>query len=284
VVFKSTVRAIFFGCEIDVDFTLHKSATYSANISKQPHQKLKPFAVFRFLLFKSNQSTKFSGDKKVANSNSLVGQVGNTNYDSSEFMSNTAYQFSQFLEDGANGLFDLHTDPTIPTNPIAPAPSPIVPAPSPIAPAPDPIAPAPSPDPIDPGETLDEALDLGIFDGSGTLNVPGEVGGSDPIDLYQFSISQNNNFNFTLDGMSADADLVLIDSNNVVLTASVNTDSNAEVLDVSLEAGTYFLGVASYDGYETSYDLSVSGGEYALSATTDTIADPMPVSPELFDC
>ncbi|MBE9044695.1 pre-peptidase C-terminal domain-containing protein [Pleurocapsales cyanobacterium LEGE 10410] len=213
----------------------------------------------------------------MTNSNSLVGQVGNSNYDSSELLGNTTYQFSQLLEDRANGVFDLHTDATIPTNPVAPAPSPIAPAPSP-------IAPAPSPDPIDPGETIDEALDLGIFDGSGFLTQTGDVGSSDPIDLYQFTISQNNNFNFVLEGMSADADLHLVNTSGQIIAASENADLNAEFLDVNLGAGTYFLGVASYDGIDTSYDLSVYGGEYAMSSLPNEIADPSLMPSEDFVC
>lgn len=119
---------------------------------------------------------------------------------------------------------------------------------------------------IDPGETVDEALDLGIFDGSGFLSHTGDVGSSDPVDLYQFSISQNNNFNFVLEGMSADVDLHLVDVNGAILARSENISTDAEILTASLPAGTYFLGAASYNNLDTSYNLHVIGGENALTS------------------
>jgi hypothetical protein len=165
-----------------------------------------------------NQLT-FSGDKKMTNSNSLV---GNTNFESGEF------------------AFTTEIDPTV---------------------APDPIASE------DPGETLDLALDFGAFDGTGMLTHTEGIGASDPTDLYQFNISQSNDFNFVLEGMSADADLLLIDGNGEVIAVSENLDTDAEILTGSLPAGTYFLGVNSYDGIDTDYNLHAIGGENALSLT-----------------
>lgn len=137
-------------------------------------------------------------------------------------------------------------------------------APAPIALG-DPII---SPDLIaseDPGETLDLALDFGAFDGDGMLSHSEGVGASDSTDLYRFSISQSNDFNFVLEGMSADADLHLVDINGEILAASENYNTDAEILIGSLPAGTYFLGVDSYDGIDTDYNLHAVGGENALS-------------------
>ena len=184
----------------------------------------------------------------------LEGLVGNTNYDSSEFQSNTAYQFSQFLDFQETGLYDTPTNPTI---------------------YPDVTIPTDSTVTIDPGETLDEALDFGAFDGSGGFTYTDAVGSSDPVDLYQFNITQNNNFNFVLGGLSADADLQLVDSNGDILVASENYNTDAEILTASLPAGTYYLGVAFYDGIDTSYNLSVFAGENASSpAEIDAVVDP----------
>lgn len=187
---------------------------------------------------------------------SLEGLVGNTNYPLSEFQSNTAAQFSQHLENQANGLLDVPISPVVPT-PVSPG----IPT--------DPTI------PTDPGETIDLALDLGIFDGDGALTHTDDVGSSDPMDLYQFSISQNNEFNFVLEGMSADVDLHLVDSNGEILIASENLNTDAEILTASLPAGTYFLGVASYDNTDTNYNLSVFGGENSLTSAEIDGFDPM---------
>ncbi|MGL5834195.1 MAG: PPC domain-containing protein [Waterburya sp.] len=182
---------------------------------------------------------------------SLEGLVGNTNYDSSDFTSNTAYQFSQFLENQANSLDDTSTVSTSPAMTTDPTIT------------------------IDSGETIDEALDLGIFDGNGSLITTDGVGSSDLVDLYEFSIGEGNDFNFVLDGLSADADLRLVDSNGEILAASENLNTDMEILTASLPAGTYFLGVASHDNIDTSYNLSVFGGENALtSSETQEVVDP----------
>ena len=92
-----------------------------------------------------------------------------------------------------------------------------------------------------------------------------EVGASDPTDLYQFSISQSNDFNFVIEGMSADTDLSLMDSNGEIIAVSENYDTDIEILTGSLLAGTYFLGVESYDSMDTDYNLHAIAGENALS-------------------
>ena len=127
--------------------------------------------------------------------------------------------------------------------------------------------------PNDPGATIDMALDFGAFDGDGWLAYEESVSGSDPVDLYQFSIGQSNNFNFVVEGMMADVDLHLVDQNGAIIAASENLNTDVEILAGSLPAGTYYLGVASYDGLDTSYNLHVIGGESALStAEIDAVA------------
>lgn len=190
---------------------------------------------------------------------SLLGLVGNTNYESDEFLSSTAYLFSQHNENLANGLYDTPTDLSINIDPV-PSSN---------------ILPETNITPIDPGETIGQALDFGSFDGDGALSHTEVVGSGDPVDLYQFSISQNNEFNFVLEGLSADADLHLVDSNGAILVASDNLDTSVEILTASLPAGTYYLGVAFYDGLDTSYNLHAIGGENALSiAEINTFVDP----------
>ena len=125
-----------------------------------------------------------------------------------------------------------------------------------------------APDPIafeDPGETFDSALDFGAFDGTGMLTHSEGVGASDPTDLYRFDISQTNNFNFVVEGMSADVDLSIIDSSGEVIAVSENANTDIEVLTGSLPVGTYFLGVNSYDLMDTDYNLHAVGGENAMS-------------------
>ena len=130
----------------------------------------------------------------------------------------------------------------------------------------------------DPGDTLDTAYDLGLFSGSGSVVLQDAVGSSDPVDAYQFSVDQSNEFSFTVDGLSGNVDLGIYDGNGELLATSENVGTEAEILSGTLTAGTYYLGVVSYDGVDTSYDLTIAGGDQALaSLSVETGAEAMPV-------
>ncbi|MFM2313401.1 MAG: hypothetical protein RLZZ04_2677 [Cyanobacteriota bacterium] len=151
-------------------------------------------------------------------------------------------------------------------------------------------------DPIDPTETtipsntdplnpdsidttsVDEGdfYDLGIFDTDLSGIVTDDLTSSGTLDVYQFTVEGDTDFSFTLDGLSADADLYLFDENYELIGASENYDLDAEGLDGNLIDGTYFLGVSSFDGEATDYDLTISSGEFAFSSGgADSSADLM---------
>lgn len=177
----------------------------------------------------------------------LVGQVGNTNYDSTDFTSNTAFQFSQFLENQKNGLYDDNlNDPILISN-----------DPSVIA---DPTI------NINTEETFTGIPDIGILNGDTSINFADSVDVTNIADGYQFTIEQSTDVRITLDGLSADADLGILSPSGELLALSENLDVASEVLEGNLAAGTYILGVVAYEGAETGYDLTVSTGDFALSS------------------
>lgn len=121
-----------------------------------------------------------------------------------------------------------------------------------------------------------EAYDLGIVDTDVSGVVTEDLTSSGTFDIYQFTVEGDTDFSFTLDGLSADADLYLFDENSELIGASENYDLDAEALNGSLTDGTYFLGVSSYDGEATDYDLTISSGEFAFSSEgADLSADLM---------
>ena len=202
----------------------------------------------------------------MTNSNSLVGLVGTTNYDLSEFESTTAYQFSQFLENQENGLYDtpadldLYTEPTVPDNSFTNA------------------VPNGSVTTIDTGETTFDLYSLDILNDSDTIDFVDSIEGSNHPDIYQFSIDQSNEIAITLDGLSADADLWLYDSNYELVAVSNNPSFEAETLSGTLNAGNYTLGVVSYDGDDTDYSLSIQTGELASATGIDPASESVPGS------
>lgn len=193
---------------------------------------------------------------------SLEGLVGNTNYDSSDFTSTTAYIFSQHIQNQANGLYDDNlNDPILIPNDLSIIADPTI--------------------PIDTGETSTQVQDIGILNGDNSINFVDSVDVTNVADMYQFTIDQSNDVSITLDGLSADADLGIFSSSGEILEVSENADMAAEILEVNLSAGTYFVGVASYQGAETNYDLTISSGNSALSSVeTNLGVDPVSMSPE----
>ena len=202
----------------------------------------------------------------MTNSNSFEGLVGNTNYELEEFESTTAYQFSQFLENEANGLYDtptdldLYTDPTVSDNSSTTA------------------VPNSSMTTIDTGETTFDLYSLDILNDSDTIDFVDSIEGSNHPDIYQFSIDQSNEVAITLNGLSADADLWLYDSNYEIVAVSNNPSFEAEILSGTLDAGNYTLGVVSYDGYDTDYSLSIQTGEFASATGIDPASESVPGS------
>jgi hypothetical protein len=158
------------------------------------------------------------------------------------------------------------TDPTIPTEPTTPTTptDPTIPT--------EPTAPT---TPTDPGDTLDTASDLGLFSGDSSITIQQTVGSSDFVDLYQFTVDQSNDLSITLDGLSGDVDLYLYDSNGELLAGSATDGTVAESFSGTIESGTYFLEVYSYDGIDTNYDLTLSPLEVDATADAFAVSDDL---------
>jgi VCBS repeat-containing protein len=104
--------------------------------------------------------------------------------------------------------------------------------------------------------SLKVARNLGNL-GKGSVELEGSVSSSDPVDRYQFSLTQaTNKFKLTLGDLESNADVYLLDGNGNVVVSSTNSGTRAEVLNnFSLLAGTYFIEVRQVSG-NTSYELS----------------------------
>lgn len=139
-------------------------------------------------------------------------------------------------------------------------------------------------------EELSTATDLGTVTGSKTLN--NFVGNDDPTDVYRFTLDTTSNVNITLSGLSADADLVLIqdvDGDGVlgeevhsqeaeIIELSELEGTESESIDRLLQAGTYFIQVEEYEG-DTNYDLSLNITPFTPPA--DTAPNTIPTARDL---
>ena len=95
-------------------------------------------------------------------------------------------------------------------------------------------------------------------------------------DLYSFSLKGRSSFNLTLDGLSADADVKLIQDKNAngkfdqgeTIADSNNGGKLAESIHTDLAAGTYYIEVYPYGNIETNYRLSVSAVPFDSAGNT----------------
>ncbi|MEA5499132.1 PPC domain-containing protein, partial [Limnoraphis robusta] len=104
------------------------------------------------------------------------------------------------------------------------------------------------------GNTLETAQDLGILTPGVDGGAFGEIGNSDPEDYFRFTLDTPSSLEVVLQGLTADADLEILDSNGNFITSSINYGSTSENLQLELEAGDYFARVYEL-GSPTPYDL-----------------------------
>lgn len=112
------------------------------------------------------------------------------------------------------------------------------------------------------GTTLQSAFELGSITG---LDVVQEsISSTAEHDYYRFTVSTQQSINVLLNGLTANADLQLLDaSGNQVKDAfgrdsKLHTGTAPEVRSRILDAGTYYLHVYG-DNVNTSYELSILG-------------------------
>ncbi|MFN9630062.1 MAG: S8 family serine peptidase [Cyanobacteriota bacterium] len=120
------------------------------------------------------------------------------------------------------------------------------------------------------GNTLATARNIGTL--SGAQSFSDWVGSTDTNDFYRFSLSQSSNFNLSLNGLSSDADVQLLNSAGSVLVSSTNGSNASESISRLLAADTYYIRVYPYSG-NTSYSLSLSATPSApLDQAGNTLA------------
>ncbi|EPF20199.1 S8 family serine peptidase [Microcystis aeruginosa] len=110
------------------------------------------------------------------------------------------------------------------------------------------------------GNTLATARAITV--GSSTTSYTDWVGSTDTNDYYRFTLANSGNFNLGLTGMTADADVLLLNSSGSVIASSVRAGTASESITRQLSAGTYYIRVYPYSG-NTNYNLAVSAAPLA---------------------
>jgi Ca2+-binding RTX toxin-like protein len=132
---------------------------------------------------------------------------------------------------------------------------------------------APPSIPVDPGQTLGTAYNIGSL--TGIKEFKEFVGNSDTLDYYKFSLAGNNSIKLSFTGVTQnylDVDIYqdtnsngLIDINERLYTDYAGVSRNGEI-NATLTAGTYYVGVRQ--------DTPSSNSNYTLQLVNNTVPDP----------
>src|SRR5207237_2610767 len=103
------------------------------------------------------------------------------------------------------------------------------------------------------GNTLGTARALNITTSPQIFN--DYVDSLDTNDYYSFTFTSRSTLNLSVNGMSGDADVQLLNSSGQYLQGSTRGSTNPESINTTLDAGTYYIGVYPYSGASTYYNL-----------------------------
>jgi hypothetical protein len=107
--------------------------------------------------------------------------------------------------------------------------------------------------PVD--NTLTTARAVGTLIGTQSFN--DWVGSADTNDYYSFNVGTQSNFSLSLTGLSADADVQLLNSSGTVISSSAAGGTTSESITRQLSAGTYYVRIYQYSR-NTTYSLSLT--------------------------
>ncbi|MEW6496974.1 MAG: S8 family serine peptidase [Cyanobacteriota bacterium] len=132
------------------------------------------------------------------------------------------------------------------------------------------------------GNTLSAARDIGTLNGTQTLQ--DFVGSSDSDDYYRLNLSTAGSLSVRPDGLSANINLQLLNSNGIQLGNASQVGNTTQAINFSgLAAGTYYVRLYPTSG-DTNYSLSLSTSQQSeanqpLTAQTgSSINTPIPPS------
>jgi len=107
-----------------------------------------------------------------------------------------------------------------------------------------------------PGNTRDTAQNLGNL--TAARNLSDFIGITDPNYYYCFTLNGNSTFSLEMNGMTANADIQILNSSGDVITTSTTGGLNPESIETTLNAGTYYVRAYPVSGANTNYNLSLN--------------------------
>jgi len=127
---------------------------------------------------------------------------------------------------------------------------------------------------VDPGPVPGTSLYNNIGELTETYNRVDSVGfgnGSnrDQVDYYGFSLSEEKSLSITLENLTDNINLEVLDSSGSTIYNSRNKGKRDEIIEEDFEAGTYYVGVEPQGSARGGYTLNISGGEEGSGVDPD---------------
>ncbi len=132
------------------------------------------------------------------------------------------------------------------------------------------------------GNTLSEAHKIAID--SKEVIWRDSVGNADKSDFYSVNFGQTSNFKIVVNGLTANADVELLNSNGEAIARGSNGGNASELLNANnLQAGAYYIRVyQGAGGGDTNYNLSLSATpQPATPAIVSTSPTPQSATPAI---
>ena len=108
--------------------------------------------------------------------------------------------------------------------------------------------------PSDPGNSISQALNMGLANHNQPKQLFGSLSPTDKYDFYRFSTDKVGVIDFSLSGLSANANVQLLNSAGNTITGSYNTGTQDEQKTYrNLAPGDYYFKI--YSGSNTNYDF-----------------------------
>jgi hypothetical protein len=122
------------------------------------------------------------------------------------------------------------------------------------------------------GNSIDAATYIGILAPPLSATFNDALDETDANDYYRLRLKQQASVDVVLSGLTADAQLSLLDVNGVAIRTSRNAGATNEVVSRTLAAGTYYLRVFSEQSIRTQYAMSLK-----VANPPTVAAAPVPV-------
>jgi Ser-Thr-rich glycosyl-phosphatidyl-inositol-anchored membrane family/FG-GAP-like repeat/CARDB len=105
------------------------------------------------------------------------------------------------------------------------------------------------------GNTFSTATAISITPGKYSFDRTEQVGSSDPLDIYKFTLAGKSSFSAAVVDLTGDVGLTLFAGTTAIATSNTNSSKGSETLSADLTAGTYYLQISNNNSSTSDYRL-----------------------------